>query len=329
MASSLSKVILALGQARRHTAPNLGCREAEPPGWFDVSQKISAQDVVHVSVLSWWSCQSPVAHSSVLLNHLNSFHGGMFKINPKFDADSLLYLLSHFECDGHTVHMLTQKHLPPPLTTTVKSSLLTRALSSPLSLAARLHQCHTNHSRCINDGWTFSGTTSIYIYTPTHKDFASSLTTRLWDLIILGLKNFIFSYNKVKFYTLQFIYFPLTYFLRIQIFDTLRHGLDILIKPTTKGAIVFFNLTLSHLSITLFFPIQEFPKPFPHSLSHWHEAQTPASIFWGPTNSKGDIVSASQTSQVGLKTTLWTMHELPNLTKMKLKEFYVQGHIDN
>ena len=168
-----------------------------------------------------------------------------------------------------------------------------------------------------------------YIYTPTHKDFATSLTTRFWDLIILGLKNFIFSYNKVKFYTLQFIYFPLTYFLRIQIFDTLRHGLDILIKPTTKGAIVFFNLTLSHLSITLFFPIQEFPKPFPHSLSHWHEAQTPASIFWGPTNSKGDIVSASQTSQVGLKTTLWTMHELPNLTKMKLKEFYVQGHIDN
>ena len=40
----------------------------------------------------------------------------MFKLNTKFDADSLLYSLSHFEYDGHTVHMLTQWCLPPPLT---------------------------------------------------------------------------------------------------------------------------------------------------------------------------------------------------------------------
>ena len=43
-----------------------------------------------------------------LLNHPNSFRGGMFKLNAKLDADSLLNLLSPFECDGHTVHMLTQ-----------------------------------------------------------------------------------------------------------------------------------------------------------------------------------------------------------------------------
>ena len=49
----------------------------------------------------------------------------MFKLNAKFDADSLLYSLSHFECDGHTVHILTQWHLPPPLTSTVKLSLFT------------------------------------------------------------------------------------------------------------------------------------------------------------------------------------------------------------
>ena len=54
-----------------------------------------------------------VDHSCGFLNHLNSFHGGMFKLNAKFDADSLLYLLSHFECNGHTVHMLTQWHPPP------------------------------------------------------------------------------------------------------------------------------------------------------------------------------------------------------------------------
>ena len=48
------------------------------------------------------------AHSCSLLNHLNSFCEGMFKLNAKSDADSLVYSLSHFECDGHTVHTLTQ-----------------------------------------------------------------------------------------------------------------------------------------------------------------------------------------------------------------------------
>ena len=41
-----------------------------------------------------------------LLNHPNSFRGGTFKLNTKSDADSLFYLLSHFECDSHTVHTL-------------------------------------------------------------------------------------------------------------------------------------------------------------------------------------------------------------------------------
>ena len=49
----------------------------------------------------------------------------MFKLNAKFDADSLLYSLSHFECNSHTAHMLTQLHLVTPLTCTVKSSLFT------------------------------------------------------------------------------------------------------------------------------------------------------------------------------------------------------------
>ena len=67
-----------------------------------------------VGALLWWSCQSPVAHSCGLPNHLSSFFGGRYKLNTNFDADSLLYVLSHFECNGHTVHMLTQWHLPPP-----------------------------------------------------------------------------------------------------------------------------------------------------------------------------------------------------------------------
>ena len=44
-------------------------------------------------MLLWWSCQSLVAHSCSLLSHLNSFRGGMFKLNAKFEVDSLLYLV--------------------------------------------------------------------------------------------------------------------------------------------------------------------------------------------------------------------------------------------
>ena len=105
---SLSKMILVLGKARSRRAPNLGCREAESPGWLDVSQKNCMRCDAWAGILLWWGCQSLVTHSCDLLNHPNSFHGGMFKLNAKFDADLLLYMLSHFECDGHTGHMLTQ-----------------------------------------------------------------------------------------------------------------------------------------------------------------------------------------------------------------------------
>ena len=63
---------------------------------------------------------------------------GMFKLSTKFDADLLLYLLSHFECNGHIVQLLTQRVLLLPLASTVKSSLFMHVHSSPLSSAARL-----------------------------------------------------------------------------------------------------------------------------------------------------------------------------------------------
>ena len=50
-----------------------------------------------MGVLSQLSCQSPVAHSCGLLNHLNSFCRGMFKLKAKFSVDLFLYSLSHFE----------------------------------------------------------------------------------------------------------------------------------------------------------------------------------------------------------------------------------------
>ena len=95
-----------------------------------------------------------------LFSHPNTFCRGMLKLTGKFDANSLLYLFSYFECDSHTVHMLTPWCLPPPLTSTVRMSLFTHAHSSPLSLAARSHGSCANHSPYINDGWTFSGQTS-------------------------------------------------------------------------------------------------------------------------------------------------------------------------
>ena len=121
--SSLSKVILVLGKARSHRAPNVDYRRPEPPGCFDVLPKISAQGV---------------AHSCRLLSHQNSFHGVMFKLNAQLDADLLLYSLSCFECDGHTVFMLTQWCLLSLLTSTVRSSFM-HTPSRPLSWAARLH----------------------------------------------------------------------------------------------------------------------------------------------------------------------------------------------
>ena len=83
--SSLSKVILVLVKARSHSVPNVGCRGTESHGWFDVSPKNSARDnEVWAGALLWWSYQSLlVAHSCGRLNHLNSFCGGMFKLNTQ------------------------------------------------------------------------------------------------------------------------------------------------------------------------------------------------------------------------------------------------------
>ena len=156
-------MILVLRKPGSHRAPYLSCRGGESPGWFDVLPKSCMRCEAWLDTLLWWSCQSSVAQSCGLLNHLNSFCGGMFKLNTKYDADSWLYSLSHWECDGHRVHMFSQRHLLPPLTSTIKS-LFTHAHSDLLSLASRLHGCRTNHSHYINNGWHFSGQILYNIY---------------------------------------------------------------------------------------------------------------------------------------------------------------------
>ena len=134
---------------------------------WSFAKKFCTRRDAWAGVLSPWSCQSSVAHSCGLLNHPNSFRKGTFKLNAESDAVSLLYSLSHFECDGHRVHMLNEWHLLPPVTSTVMSPLFTYVHSSPLSLVARSHQCHTNHSHYCNNGCTFSGQTSYTWVLPT------------------------------------------------------------------------------------------------------------------------------------------------------------------
>ena len=45
-------MISVLGKAGSHRAPHLGFRGPESPGWFDISPKISAQNVMH----KWTHC---------------------------------------------------------------------------------------------------------------------------------------------------------------------------------------------------------------------------------------------------------------------------------
>ena len=137
--SSLSKVILVLGKARSHRAPSLGCRGAESPGWFDVLPKNSVWDVMH----EWECCHGEAANHQLPL----AVSFWILSLVSAEECSSLMQNLMQTCCCTCSVilnvtaivHMLTQQCLPPPLTSTVKSSLFTHAHSSPLSLAAKLH----------------------------------------------------------------------------------------------------------------------------------------------------------------------------------------------
>ena len=106
--SYLSKVILVLGKTRSRRAPNLGCRRAESPGWLHVSQKNSAQDMMHV----WAPCdeaanlQLPIA-AAFWTNWIVSAEERP-RLMRNFKQICCTILASHFECNGHTLHMLTQ-----------------------------------------------------------------------------------------------------------------------------------------------------------------------------------------------------------------------------
>ena len=73
--SSFSKVVLVLGKARSHRVPNLGCRGAEPPGWFDVLPKnCMRSDVIMKLPIT-------VTNSCGLWNHWNREERSSFTQN--------------------------------------------------------------------------------------------------------------------------------------------------------------------------------------------------------------------------------------------------------
>ena len=90
--SSLSKVILVLGRARSFRAPNVGCRGAEPPGWFDVSPKHSAGDVIH----EWVCCYDEAVNRQL----------------PIAVAFWILQIISVEECSSLTQYLI-QIHRSP------------------------------------------------------------------------------------------------------------------------------------------------------------------------------------------------------------------------
>ena len=137
-------------------------------------------------------------------------------------ADSLFFSLSHFEWDGHTVHMLTQQCLPSPLTSTVKSSLFMHAHSSSLSLAARLHWCQANHPHYINNGWTFLNRPCIpliiYMFCKNFLPFC--------ELLFYSVDTIIWCTNLKNFHEVKFVH----YFLLLSVYWC--HSQEIIAKPT-------------------------------------------------------------------------------------------------
>ena len=115
----------SFGKARSHRAPNLGCRGAESPGWFDVSQKNSAWDMMHEQACC---CDEAVSHQLLI-----AVVCWIILIVSTEECSSLMQKLLQICCSSHSVILngtATQYTCSlngvyhPPLTSTVKSSLV-------------------------------------------------------------------------------------------------------------------------------------------------------------------------------------------------------------
>ena len=93
--SSLSKVILVLRKARSHRTPNLGYREAESPGLFDVLQKNSAQHMMQEQV---HCCDEAANHHLPIASAF-----WIIWIVYAEECSSLMQYLLQIRCSTHSV----------------------------------------------------------------------------------------------------------------------------------------------------------------------------------------------------------------------------------
>ena len=151
--SSLSKVTLVLEKARSCRAPNLGCRGAESPGWFDVSPKNSAQDVMHERV----HCGDEAANHQLPI----AAAFWIIQIVSMEECLSIMQNLMRIHCSTHLVifsAMATQYTCP------------LSSVYHPHWLVQWSHHCSCMHipvlsswPHYINNGWTFPGQASYYM----------------------------------------------------------------------------------------------------------------------------------------------------------------------
>ena len=105
----------------------------------------------------------------------------IIQIVSKEECSSLTQNLMQIRCSTHSVilnamatqHTCSLSSIYHPHWLVHWSCHCSHTHSSPLSLPARLHWCHANHSHYIKSGWTFSGQ-ALYsqkgVYTLEMKD---------------------------------------------------------------------------------------------------------------------------------------------------------------
>ena len=146
------KDILILGKARSVSEPNLGCRRCWVTGWFDVLPKKSAWDMMHKRA---HYCDEAANHQLPISVVFWIIQITSMEQCSCLNLMQICCLLSHFECDGHTVYMLTQRHLLPCwlVPGSHHCSCMRIPVHSPW-LPGYLNVVQTIHY--INNGWTFS-----------------------------------------------------------------------------------------------------------------------------------------------------------------------------
>ena len=122
--SSPSKAILVWGEARSHRAPNLYSKGAASPGWFDVSPKISAQDMMH----EWVNCCDEAANHQL----------------PIAVALWIIQMISGEECSSLSQNFMQIHHSTHSVILNATTTQYTRSLSGihcPHWLVQWSHHC--------------------------------------------------------------------------------------------------------------------------------------------------------------------------------------------